>query len=145
MKMNRNNMNPRWRMVPPHCSYRAWENVRSCVPSHFSHVQLCLTLRTAARQAPLFMEFSRQEYWSGLPCPPPGDLPHPGIKITSLMSLALKGRFFITSATWEAHVRNCLVPFCVLRVLDTSMWFTKPTAQTPEKGGENIHLDSFGF
>ena len=42
------------------------------------------TLWTLARQAPLSMEFSRQEYWSGLPCPPPGDLPNPGIKPRSL-------------------------------------------------------------
>jgi len=40
------------------------------------------------------MGFSRQEYWSGLPCPPPEDLPHPGIKPTFLMSSALAGRFF---------------------------------------------------
>ena len=45
---------------------------------------------------------SRQEYWSGLPCPPPGDLPDPGIEPMSLVSLALAGRLFITSATWEA-------------------------------------------
>ena len=42
--------------------------------SHFSRVRLFSTLWTAAHQAPLFMGFSRQEYWSGLPCPPPGDL-----------------------------------------------------------------------
>ena len=48
--------------------------------------------------------FSRQEYWSGLPCPPPGDLPHPGIKPVSLTSPALAGRFFTTSATWEPYV-----------------------------------------
>ena len=47
--------------------------------SHFSRVQLFLTLWTVASQAPLSMGFSRQEYWSGLPCPPPGDLPNPGI------------------------------------------------------------------
>ena len=47
--------------------------------------------------------FSRQEYWSGLPCPPPGDLPDSGIKPVSLVSLALAGRFFTTSATWEAQ------------------------------------------
>jgi len=46
--------------------------------------------------------FSRQEYWSGLPCPPPGDLPDPGIKPTSFMSPAFAGRFFTTSAVWEA-------------------------------------------
>ena len=47
------------------------------------------------------MGFSRQEYWGGLPCPPPGDLPDPGIKPESLMSPALAGGFFTTSATWE--------------------------------------------
>ena len=46
--------------------------------SHFSRVQLCANPWTAAHQAPLSMEFSRQGYWSGLPCPPPGDLPQPG-------------------------------------------------------------------
>ena len=48
------------------------------------------------------MGFSRQEYWSGLPCPLPGDLPDPGIKPMSLMSAALVGVFFTTSPTWEA-------------------------------------------
>ena len=57
---------------------------------------------TVACQAPLSMGFSRQEYWSGLPCPPQGNLPHPGIESTSLMSPALVGQFFTTSATWEA-------------------------------------------
>ena len=60
------------------------------------------TPRTAAHQAPLAMGFSRQEHWRGLPCPPPGDLPNPGIELTSLMSPTLAGRFFTTSATWEA-------------------------------------------
>ena len=45
-----------------------------------SRIQLFATPRTVARQAPLSMGFSREEYWSGLPCPPPGDLPNPGIK-----------------------------------------------------------------
>ena len=72
--------------------------------SHFSHVRLFVTLWTVAHQAPLTMGFSRQEYWSGLPCPPPGDLPDPGIKPESLMTPALTGRFFTTSATWEAQI-----------------------------------------
>ena len=55
-----------------------------------------------AHQAPLSMEFSRQAYWSGLPFPSPGDLPDPGTERASLMSLALAGGFFTTSATWEA-------------------------------------------
>ena len=66
------------------------------VLSHFSRVQLFVTLWTAARQVSLSMGFSRQEYWSGLPCPPPGDLPNPGIKPTSLMSPALAGKFYTT-------------------------------------------------
>ena len=55
-----------------------------CVLSRFSHIQLFATLWTVAHQAPLSMGFSRQEYWSGLPCPPPGDLLNPGIKAMSL-------------------------------------------------------------
>ena len=51
-----------------------------CVPSCFSHVQLFGTPWTVARQTSLSMGFSRQEYWSGLPFPPPGDLPDPGIE-----------------------------------------------------------------
>ena len=54
-----------------------------CLRSHFSHVQLCATLWTVAHQAPLPMGFSKQEYWSGLPCPPPGHLPNPGIELRS--------------------------------------------------------------
>ena len=69
--------------------------------SSFSRVQLFVIPWTAALQAPLSLGFSRQEYWSGLPCPPPGDLPNPGIKPVSLVSLALAGRFFTTGATWE--------------------------------------------
>ena len=48
------------------------------------------------------MGFSKQEYWSGLPFPPPGDLPNPGIQPASLISPALAGGFFTTSASWEA-------------------------------------------
>ena len=49
------------------------------------------------------MGFSRQEFWSGLPLPTPGDLPNPGIEPVSLVSPALASGFFITSTTWEAH------------------------------------------
>ena len=55
------------------------------------------------------MGFSRQEFWSGLPCPPLGDLPNPGIKPASLMSPALAGGVFTTSATWEAQEVKMLV------------------------------------
>ena len=67
--------------------------------SCFSYVQLFLTLWAVAYQAPLSMEFSKQEYWSGLPCPPSGNLPDPGLEPASLMFLTLAGRFFTTSAT----------------------------------------------
>ena len=58
--------------------------------------------RTVACQASLSIGFSRQEYWSRLPFPTPEDLPDPGIKPASLESPALAGRFFTTSASWEA-------------------------------------------
>ena len=70
----------------------------ACVLRHFSCVRLCVTPWTVAHQAPLFMRFSRQEDWSALPCPPPGDLPNPGIKPAFLKSPALAVSFFPTSA-----------------------------------------------
>ena len=73
-----------------------------CMLSPFSHIQLFVTRWTVTCQALLFMGFFWQEYWSGLPCPPPGDLPNPRIKPMSLIPPALAGRFFITSAIWEA-------------------------------------------
>ena len=72
--------------------------------SHFSHVQFFATLWTVAHQALLSMGFSRQEYCSGLLCPPPGDLPDPGIEPVSPTSPALADVFFTTSTTWEAHI-----------------------------------------
>ena len=54
------------------------------MPSHFSCIRLLMTLWTVALQAPLSMGFSRQEYWSGLPRPPPGDLSDPGTEPKSL-------------------------------------------------------------
>ena len=57
-----------------------------------------------AHEAPLFMEFSRQEYWNGLQFPTPGDLPDPGIEPTSLVSPALAGGFFTSRTTWEAYI-----------------------------------------
>ena len=53
----------------------------------FSHIQVFATPWTVAHQAALSMEFPRQEYWSGVPFPPPGDLPDPGIELASLASL----------------------------------------------------------
>ena len=76
-------------------------SVRSC----FSRARPCATLSTVDHKPLLSMGFSRQEYWSGLPWCPPGDLPaikQPAIKPVPLTCPALAGGFFTTSATWEA-------------------------------------------
>ena len=69
--------------------------------SHFNFVRLFATLWTVACQAPLSM-ILQKECYSGIPCPPPGDLPNPGVKPMSLMSPPLAGGFFANSANWEA-------------------------------------------
>ena len=66
------------------------------------HVQLFVTSWTVACQAPLSMGFSRKEYWRGVSCPPPGNLPDPGVKPTSHIPSALAGVFFTNSTIWEA-------------------------------------------
>ena len=78
-----------------------------CCAQSLSHVQLSVTPWTVD-QAPLSMRFSRQEYWSGLLCPPPGDLPDPGTEPVSLTSPALAGELFSTRATWEAHLNHII-------------------------------------
>ena len=62
----------------------------ACVLNRFSHDQLCGTLWTVARQGPLSLGFSREEYWSGLLCLPLGGFPNPGIKSVSLVAPALQ-------------------------------------------------------
>ena len=78
--------------------------------SHFSHTQLFATPWTVAPQAPLSMGVSRQEYWSGLPFPSPGDLPNSGIELTSPMAPALAGRFFTTEPPGKPPYSMCPVP-----------------------------------
>ena len=101
----------------PSCQFQMW----ACLLSLFSRVQLFATLQTIARQAPLSMGFPRQEYWSGFPFPSPGDLPNPGTEPISLMSSAMAGRFFTTSATWKAQdilpqiIINCSVTQAISR------------------------------
>ena len=80
--------------------------------SCLSRVRLFVTLWTVACQAPLSLRFSRQEYWSGLPCAPPEELPDPGIEPVYLMLPALSGVFFTTSATWEAFLMVWEPNFC---------------------------------
>ena len=85
---------------------------------------------TVPCQAPLFMGFSRQEYWNGLPCPPPGDPPDPGIEPTSPVSPALADRFFTTSTTWEAHITHTykhifkVIYICVCVCVCVYSWIT---------------------
>ena len=82
---------------------RPWSPLRprSCRLWVFSHDWLFATLWTAACQSPLSMEFSRQEHWSELPFPTPGDLPYPAIEPESLASHALAGEFFTTALPEE--------------------------------------------
>ena len=82
----------------------------TCACVRAESFKLCLTLFNPVNctcHVPLSMEFSRQEYWSGLPCPPPGDLPYPGIEPASFASLGLAGRFFTT----EPPGKPCSVQF----------------------------------
>ena len=88
------------------CLWNGIHRKLTCVLSHFNCFQgfeTLWTLWTVACQAPLSMGFSRQEYWSGLPIPSPENLSGSEIKCKSLTSPALAGRFFTTSATWEAQ------------------------------------------
>ena len=92
-----------------------------------SCVRLFETLWTVAHQFPLPMGFPRQEYWSVLTCPPPGDLPNTGIEPASLTSLALTGGFFTTSTTWELHTqhgKNNNHTGIVTRMFKTLAWKT---------------------
>ena len=79
-------------------TFQIWESIHVCMLSCFSHVQIFAALWTEAHQAPLSVGFPRQEYWSGSPCPPPEDLPSPGIEPTCLTSPALAGGFFTTES-----------------------------------------------
>ena len=85
----------------------------ACVLSCFSCVRFFVTPWTVACQVPLSMGFSRQEYWSRLPCPLPGDLPDPGMKPPSLVALA--SGVFITSTTWKAQKVATIKYFPVLQ------------------------------
>ena len=103
------------------CEYQLGE----CLLSRFSHVRLFVTPRTVAHRAPLSVGFSRQEYWNRLLCPPPGDLPDPGIKPAFLMTLGLAGQFFTTSATWEALLKAS-VQFSSVQLLNRVQLFVTP-------------------
>jgi len=92
------------------------------------------------------MGFSRQEYWSGLPCSPPGDLPDPGIEPTSLMSPALAGGFFTTSAILVSS------QLCILRMKTShskTNYASKPDHKCKHSGLHQVlwshYLSNMGF
>ena len=120
-----------------------------CMLSPFSHVQSFVTLWTIAHQAPLPMGFSRQEYWSGLPCPPAVDLFDSGIELASLMSPALSGGCFTTSASWEApNHKETGIPdhlTCLLRNLyagqeETELDMEKQIGSKLEKESSRLYI-----
>ena len=78
--------------------------VRELLLSRLSRVQLCVTPERAAHQAPPSLGLSRQEYWSGLPCPSPGGLPNPGIEPVSPLCCALAGSFSTTDHRGGRHL-----------------------------------------
>ena len=102
------------------------------VLSHFSCVQLFLTLWTVALQAPLSMEFSRQEYWSGLLFPSPGDLPDPGIETVVLTSPALAGRLFTTNTIWSLGTWRTWGTFSAAAEAEGTGLFCTASAQKKE-------------
>ena len=94
--------------------------VCACMLSHFSCVWLFVTLWTVAPQAPLSMGFSRQEEWSGLPCLPPGDLPNPGIELTSHYVSCIGRWVLYYQVTWEAP-QSSWAPSILPRDVSTSL------------------------
>ena len=88
------------KIVPPSWRYIMYMYMCVCISacsSRFSHVRFFVTPWTVARQTPLSMRFSRQEYWSGLPCPPLGDLPDPGIETAAPAAPALQADSWLLS------------------------------------------------
>ena len=100
------NLSQHQSLFPASVSLTVISKFRMCLLSRFSHVQLFVTLWMVAGQAPVSMGYSRQEYWSGLPCPPPGDLTDSGIEPESFKSPALAGKFFTSGTTWEAQIQD---------------------------------------
>ena len=92
-----------WTQPAQRTSHTSPAGVHAC-----SCVQLSATPWTVARQAPLSMKFSRQEYWSGLPFPSPGYLPNPGITLMSPASPASPGRFFTTEPSGKPVLMEVL-------------------------------------
>ena len=82
------------------------ESKRECMLSCCGHVQLFASPWTVTCQASLSMGFSRQEHWNRLPCPPPGHLPHPGIKPALSTSHCIADRLFTTEPLEKPVVKE---------------------------------------
>ena len=103
----------------------------------FSDVQLFATPWTVACLAPLSMEFSRQEYWSGLPFPSLGDHLDPGVKLTSLASLALAGGFFTTASPGKSYqVTYMLIIFAIRKSFSYNSNLRSPLGIKAERSPE---------
>ena len=117
-----------------------------CVLSRFSCVWLLMTLWTIAHQAPLSMGFSRQEYWSGLPCPSPGDLPSLGTDPASLMSPALAGELFTNNTTCHSRYGSYIsCPGCnmIVSVQYHILMWQLPKQRRSQDGRALFCCDSF--
>ena len=111
---------------------------RSCV-CVLSHVWLFVTPWTVTHQAPLSMELPRQEYWNGLPFPPPGDLPDPGVKYTSPASPTLAGRSLPLSHL-GSHYGEIIFPIWKLSVVSYGFHVEVYTPWYAHKGLHNLLL-----
>ena len=110
-----------------------------CVLSRFCRVWLSATPWTVASQAPLSMGLSRQEYWSRLPFPPPGNLPYPEMEPVSLTSPALAGGFFTATTDWEAPMRS-LQRQTSLRIKEAIKIHESVDLSSPVEDGDRIAL-----
>ena len=118
-----------------------------CMQNLFSHVWLFATLWTVAHQGPLSMGFSKQEYWSRLSCPPPGDLPDSGIEPKSLMSPAFSSRFFTTNhlEIYIALIHGYLVILCPCLALPKLIQKSKSSGVTSGQAGLSKGIDIRGW
>ena len=99
-----------------------------------SPVQLFATSWTLAQQVLLSIGFSSQEYWSGLPFPLPGNLPDPGMESRSPAPPALAGRFFTTSATWEALLVLCFFLGRYMERVNLGRWLSGKESSAGDAG-----------
>ena len=103
---------------------------------------ICGPVDCIAHQASLCMGFSRQEYWSGLPCPPPGDLPYPGMEPVSPASLAFACRLITASTTWEALCSKHIFEIeLFIFYFASCLYLTK--AETAKRSGRHSWVPSF--